>query len=77
MKRSNVQQIAHKFAPKLSGLVLALAGKSCYRGMLTTVDLLALTSLDQLLLHWKCFFTFLQNKLPYLGGQLHWAFPLR
>ncbi len=44
---------------------LVSSGKSYIRGRLCTVDLLALTSLDQLLFMLKILFTiFLQNKLP-------------
>ena len=39
-------------------------GKTNWRGRLSTVDLLVLTSLDQLLLKLKTLFTFLLNKLP-------------
>jgi len=41
------------------------------RERLSTVDLLVLTSLDQLLLTLKLIFTFLQNELPQRGGQLY------
>ncbi len=39
-------------------------GNTHLRGRLSTDDLLALTSLDQLLLIFKTLFTFLQNDLP-------------
>jgi len=40
-------------------------------GRLSTVDLLVLTSLDNLLLTLETLFTFLQNKLSQLGGLLY------
>jgi hypothetical protein len=46
------------------------------RGRFSTVDLLVLTSLDQLLVILKHDLPFLQKKLPQWGGQLYWAFPL-
>ncbi len=55
--------------------LMVKTGKTNWRGRLSTVDLLALTSLDQLLLKLKTFFTFLQNELPKWGVQLYWAFP--
>ncbi len=45
------------------------------RGRLCTIDLLVPTSLDQLLLIQKNHLLFLQNKLPWWGSQLYWAFP--
>jgi hypothetical protein len=48
------------------------SGNSNGKGRLSTIDLLVLTTLDKLLLRFK---KFLQNKLPYLGGQLYLAFP--
>ncbi len=54
---------------------LAPAGKPYWRGRIRTVDLLVLTSLDQLLFKLKLNFLFLQNNLSLLWGQLHWAFP--
>jgi hypothetical protein len=53
------------------------ARNSCWRGRLSTVNLRVLTSLDQLLLILQTLFTFLQNKLPYWGGQQsYWAWYL-
>ncbi len=49
--------------------------KSYWRERLSTVNLLVLTRLDQLFVILRELFTFLQNKLPQLGGQLYWAFP--
>jgi len=51
-------------------------GKSYWKGSPSTIDLLGLTNLDGLVLHWKCWSYFLQNNLPWWGGQLYWAFPL-
>jgi hypothetical protein len=42
----------------------ALAGNPYWRAMLGTVDLLVLTSLDQLILILKTLLTFVTNKLP-------------
>jgi hypothetical protein len=42
---------------------------------ISTVDLHVLTSLGQLLLISQELLTFLQNKLPLLGGQMYKAFP--
>jgi hypothetical protein len=52
-------------------------GKPYWKGRLSTVDLLVLTSLNQLLFLFvlQTIFTFLQNKLPKWGGHLYWAFP--
>ncbi len=52
----------------------APSGNPYWRGSLSTVDVLVLTSSDKLLLYWKYNFnlSFLQNKL---GGQPYWAFP--
>jgi hypothetical protein len=50
--------------------------KSYWRGRLSTIDLLMLTSLDQLLFMLKILFTFLQNKLTQWGGQMYCAFRL-
>ncbi len=58
--------------PKVSRLQ---SRKSYWRGRLSTVDLLVLTRLDQLLFYWKYYIPLLQNKLPKWGGQLYWAFP--
>jgi len=41
-----------------------LPGKPYWKGRLSTVDLLALTSLDQLILKLKYYLPLLQNKLP-------------
>jgi len=48
---------------------IAKSGNPYSRGSLSTVDLLAVTSLNQLLWILKTSFTFLQNKLPYRGGK--------
>jgi len=55
-----VIQIMDRFKP----------GKSYWRGRLSTVDLLGLTSLDQLL--FILLFTILLIKLLWLAGQLYW-----
>jgi len=46
-------------------LMILLPGMPYLRGRLSTLDLLVVTSLDNLLLILKTLFTFLQNKLPY------------
>ncbi len=50
-------------------LVPAQAGKSYRRGRLSTLDLPALTSLDWLLLYWKCYLQFFY-KTSYLNGEV-------
>jgi hypothetical protein len=45
-------------------LAWLLPGNPYRKGMLGTVDLLVLTSLDRLLLIMQTLFTFLRNKLP-------------
>ncbi len=47
------------------------AGKPYQRGRLSTINLLVLTGLDQLLFILKIVSTFLQKKLPQLGGLLY------
>ncbi len=50
--------------------------ESLWRGRISTVDLLAPTTSDWLLIILKNIsFSFLQNKLCQTGGQLYWAFP--
>ncbi len=39
-------------------------GNPCHRGRLSTVDLLVLTSLNQLIFNWKYLTFFQKNKLP-------------
>jgi hypothetical protein len=51
------------------------AGKPYWRGRLSTLYLLVLTSLYRLLLMMQTLFTFLQNKLHWLGGQPYRRFP--
>jgi len=51
------------------------AGKSHWRRRISTVDLLVLTSLNQLLFIMQILFTFLLKKLSYSGGQPYWTFP--
>jgi len=46
-------------------------GNSYCSGRFSTIDLLVLTSLDQLLLILQTLFTFLLNKLYLGGGQLY------
>jgi hypothetical protein len=58
------------------GNPLHTAGKPYWRGKSSTVNLLVLTSLDQLIFILNIFLLMLQNKLPLWGGQLYYAFPL-
>ncbi len=51
------------------------AGNPYWRGKISTIDLLVLTSSNQLLLILKLYFSHLQNNLSYCGGQSYWAFP--
>ena len=51
-------------------------GTPYWKGSVSTVDLLALTSSDQLLIKLQKLFTILQNKLSYCGGQLYCALSL-
>ncbi len=46
-----------------------------WKERLSTLDHLVQTSSDQLMLYWKYYVPFLQNKLSQLGGQPYWAFP--
>ncbi len=50
------------------------AGNPYWRDRLSTVGLLVLNSLEQLLLIMQTSFIFLPNKLPERGGQRYWAF---
>jgi hypothetical protein len=50
-------------------------GNLYWRGRLSTVDLLVLTSINQLIFRLKIFLPVLQNKLPNRGGQVYWALP--
>ncbi len=52
-----------------------IPGNPYWRGRLSTVDLLVLTSLDQPLLKMLTLFTYKQNKQPLSVGQPYWAFP--
>ncbi len=52
-----------------------IPGKPYWRGSMSTLDLLVLTSLYQLLFKEKLNFHCLQNNLSVWGGQLYWAFP--
>ncbi len=58
------QELKRNEAIVASAFVRTYAGKSYWRGRLTTVDLLVLTTLDQLIFILKILFMFLQNKLP-------------
>ncbi len=51
-------------------------GKSDWRGRLSMIDLLAPTSLDQLLFILKTLLSYLQNNLTQWGGQLSWLPPM-
>jgi hypothetical protein len=51
-----VSGLSHNF--QLLAIQNETAGKSYWRGRLSTVDLLVLTGLDQLLLYWKCYLLF-------------------
>jgi hypothetical protein len=53
----------------------AQCGKSLWRGRLSTVDLLVLTSLGQLLLHWKYYKRFLFKKTSYLNEEYNCTEP--
>jgi len=50
-------------------------GNPNWKGRISTVDLLLLTSSNLLLFILKLHFSFLQNNLSQWGGQLQWAFP--
>ncbi len=52
-------------------IINTTAKESYWRGGLITADLLVLTSLDQLLFILKPYFSFLQKKPSYWGGQLY------
>ncbi len=58
--------IPSKNLPEYLFEVSAHPGKSYWRGRLSTVDLLVLTSLDQLLLYWKLWFTFFTKQASLL-----------
>ncbi len=53
---------------------LRTAGKPYLMGRLSTIDLLVLTIVDQLIFLLKKLFIFLQNKLLYWEGLLYWVF---
>jgi hypothetical protein len=53
----------------------AWAGNPYWRGKFSTVDLLELSSLYQLILNFKFNLPLLQNELPKFGGHLYWAYP--
>jgi len=53
-----------EFFKFLSTLMKVDAGKPYQRGRISTVDLLVLTSLDQLLFALKLYFSVSSNKLP-------------
>ncbi len=58
------------------GVSIPQPGKSIWRGRLSTVDLLVLTSLNHLIFKLKILFTFQQNKLPWYGRLWYRSFPL-
>jgi hypothetical protein len=64
-----------EFGWPLFSLSLVWARKPNGEGRLSTLDLLVLTSLDQLFLHKKYYLPLMQNKLSYFGGQQYRVIP--
>jgi len=62
--------------PHYTTLSWVESGNASWGGRLNTIDLLVLTSLYQFRFILKMFLPLLQNRLPWWGGQLYWAFPI-
>ncbi len=53
------------------------AGKTKWRERLSTVDLLVITTLEQLIFMLKIVFTLLEKQATSRGGQMYLAFPFQ
>ncbi len=65
-----------KIISKLCSELYRQTGNPHWRERISTLDLLVLTSWDQLLFIQKLYIYVLQNTLFKWGGQLYWVFPL-